>query len=517
VGRYDRESSWAGQLECSRAVRRRVTAVGSLWRAARSGWRSIDRVAFGGLLGAVVFTAGGVVAVVLSFIPDAWPVQHVGAGVALGVILVGIVGLAVPWERWDARYQLIYPVAGFVLMAIAARGAGTAGAAYVTVFTLLFVLVGFSQPPGTCVALLPVALGVLRIGAGDPWGVSHLVEVTFELAVGVVAGESVGLVLQRQRRAEIRIERLLNAVRVIVRVTREREGAEVLASLAADLMDADAAVVYIADRRAPHRLLSRAWSGHPALADSAPLILERSQMRPGGIEVFPDARVAGLAEGWGSARARTAALVPLPGDDAPLGAVVLLWGRSRSHLQRSALHVAELLSKEAGQMFTRMRAAEVLVLEAETDPLTSLANRRTFARALATLMPGDAVVVVDLDHFKVVNDTYGHVAGDETLRSLAECMRSVARQVDCIARYGGEEFALVLAAAGDKGSRVAMQRLRRAWAATQPLATFSAGVAIHDQAELPEVTLQRADLALYRAKESGRDRVEHADCEIVLA
>jgi len=416
-----------------------------------------------------------------------------------------------------ARAQLLYPVAGFALVAYAARGAGRGIGAYVAACALLFVFVGFSQPSGTCVALLPVALVALRIGAAAPWDVAMLVEVAFELAVGVIAGESVALVLRRQRRAETRIERLLNAVRAIVRINGEREGAEVLAALEVELVGADAAVVYLADPRSPHRFLSRAWSGHPALADSAPLVLDASRMRPGGVELFADARAAGLVGDSRALRARAAAIAPLASDGTPLGAVVLLWGAPHRSLPSSTRRVAELLSQEAGRMFSRMRTAAALVLEAETDPLTNLANRRTFARALATLVPGDAVVVVDLDHFKSVNDTYGHAAGDEMLRRLAKCLRSVGRQVDCVARYGGEEFALVLVGAGDEGSRVAMNRLRRAWADSQPVVTFSAGVAIHDPSELPSVTLHRADLALYRAKESGRDRVEFADREIVLS
>ncbi len=494
-----------------------IAIVRALRRDATEGWRSMEQAAFSGLLGALVFLAGGVLAVAFTFAPDGWPVQRFGTGVALEVIFVGLVGLALPWERWDTRAQMLYPVTGFVLVAYAAHGAGTGVAAYVAVFTLLFVLVGFSQPSGSCVALMPVALGVLRIGSGAAWDVAMLAEVAFELAVGVTAGETVALVLRRQRQAEVRIERLLTAVRVLVRTTDEREGASVLAALASELVDADAAVVYLADPRAPHRFLSRSWGGHPALADSAPLVLDATRMRPGGLELFADARAAGLVGESKRSRARTAALVPLPDEKAPLGAVMLLWGTPHRSLPRSARQVAELLSQEAGRMFSRMRTSAALVLEAETDPLTSLANRRTFARALDTLTPGDAIVVVDLDHFKSVNDTYGHAAGDETLRRLAKCLRSVSRQVDCVARYGGEEFALVLVGAGDDGSRVALRRLRRAWAQSQPLTTFSAGVAIHDPAEPSAVTLHRADLALYRAKESGRDRVEFADRAIVLS
>jgi diguanylate cyclase (GGDEF)-like protein len=86
----------------------------------------------------------------------------------------------------------------------------------------------------------------------------------------------------------------------------------------------------------------------------------------------------------------------------------------------------------------------------------------------------------------------------------------VSRQVDCVARYGGEEFALVLADAGEEGARALLRRLRTAWDAQAPVTTFSAGVAVHDCGSTPHETLQRADVALYRAKEHGRDRDEFA-------
>ncbi|HVJ97185.1 MAG TPA: GGDEF domain-containing protein, partial [Acidimicrobiia bacterium] len=121
-----------------------------------------------------------------------------------------------------------------------------------------------------------------------------------------------------------------------------------------------------------------------------------------------------------------------------------------------------------------------------------------------------ALVIVDLDHFKRVNDRYGHQAGDAALRTLAGCLRETARQVDCVARYGGEEFALILPEAGALGAHALLARVRDAWSAERPLTTFSAGVAVHDGDVEPRETLRRADAALYEAKEAGRDRDVYA-------
>ena len=115
-------------------------------------------------------------------------------------------------------------------------------------------------------------------------------------------------------------------------------------------------------------------------------------------------------------------------------------------------------------------------------------------------------MIVDLDHFKDVNDRYGHQVGDDTLRELAGCLRATARQVDCVARYGGEEFAVVVAGSGMEGAQALLKRMRRAWNARNPMTTFSAGIAVHDASGQPGETMRRADSALYEAKASGRDR-----------
>lgn len=149
---------------------------------------------------------------------------------------------------------------------------------------------------------------------------------------------------------------------------------------------------------------------------------------------------------------------------------------------------------------------------ADTDPLTLLQNRRGCDRALVAMEPGDAVVLIDLDHFKAVNDRYGHKGGDEALRRVADAMRSVSRNIDCVSRYGGEEFAMVLVRAGVKGSQDVLRRLQRAWRPNE-VCSFSAGIAVHRTGETAEATLARADGALYEAKANGRNRFETARSE----
>lgn len=155
--------------------------------------------------------------------------------------------------------------------------------------------------------------------------------------------------------------------------------------------------------------------------------------------------------------------------------------------------------------------------EAMTDQLTGLLNRRAlFDRFGHAPLTGAAVVLVDLDHFKSINDTHGHDAGDLVLREFAELVRNLVRTEDSAARIGGEEFVLLLAASSSERARDVAERLRMAFAARMTelagisvRATVSVGVALVDDRGF-EVALAEADAALYRAKDLGRDRVELA-------
>jgi len=168
---------------------------------------------------------------------------------------------------------------------------------------------------------------------------------------------------------------------------------------------------------------------------------------------------------------------------------------------------------------------------AMVDPLTGIANRRAFlqdAAALAKRQSGTprtaAVLLIDLDHFKSINDRFGHAIGDRVLERFAEIARQTLRATDLLGRLGGEEFAVVLYDAPHEKAAAAAERLRVAFAqATQDVegrpvcATISIGM-VHCQTPLLDVAglLAQADQALYFAKERGRNRVEVASLGLVL-
>ncbi|SDD30049.1 sensor domain-containing diguanylate cyclase [Paraburkholderia lycopersici] len=162
---------------------------------------------------------------------------------------------------------------------------------------------------------------------------------------------------------------------------------------------------------------------------------------------------------------------------------------------------------------------------ASTDSLTRLPNRRHFmARIEAQLTQarrggsGAAVMMCDLDHFKSINDRWGHAIGDEVLRHFAEILRTQLRTGDLAGRIGGEEFAILLAAADLEGAQSAARRIQERFAA-EPLGveggavvlTVSIGITLMSAADpSAEAALTRSDFALYRAKKGGRNRIECA-------
>jgi diguanylate cyclase (GGDEF)-like protein len=152
------------------------------------------------------------------------------------------------------------------------------------------------------------------------------------------------------------------------------------------------------------------------------------------------------------------------------------------------------------------QATGLLAVAAVTDDLTGLGNRRHVNTLLDQLVPGDAVLLLDLDHFKDLNDRLGHLAGDDLLADLGRYLISSTRDRDAVARYGGEEFLLVLRQSGARAAELAAERLLQGWRATNPVVTFSIGIAVHDDHSSPWATLDNADTALYNAKSDGRDR-----------
>lgn len=203
-----------------------------------------------------------------------------------------------------------------------------------------------------------------------------------------------------------------------------------------------------------------------------------------------------------------------------IGASIIFLIMSRLLSQFCRLRHA--LNEQRNELRTVASEIEHLAM---TDELTGLINRRCVAERAAALMARQArsdtplcLALLDLDHFKQVNDTFGHHVGDEVLQGLALTLKSELRQTDVAARWGGEEFLVLLPEADLEAALAILGRVlshlrTRAIAASNPTlrATFSAGLVQWNRVDSFEVLVRQADQAMYRAKEQGRARVSVAD------
>ncbi len=186
----------------------------------------------------------------------------------------------------------------------------------------------------------------------------------------------------------------------------------------------------------------------------------------------------------------------------------------------STHHYLQLIESDSRQLTDELTRVRLLSL---TDELTGLPNRRAFMRRMEDEVARVqrygfplSFALIDLDHFKSINDEFGHAAGDEVLRVYSKNIMTVFRHHDMVARYGGEEFAVLLPNTDADGAIRALNKVRRRASETRwqsngtvsQVPSFSAGVSLFKPGESASAFIERADKALYRAKRLGRDRIE---------
>ena len=216
------------------------------------------------------------------------------------------------------------------------------------------------------------------------------------------------------------------------------------------------------------------------------------------------------------------AVAPSPSDVSLIKLQDLQLDDARALLQ----HGAKNIQQETGESHTAylQRLIDGLCEISLKDPLTGLGNRRQFHAILersidVVARTGESVLLLllDIDHFKSINDTHGHLAGDEVLREIARCLARCLRPMDTVARYGGEEFAVILPNCRPIFGQAVAERIREAVAdlaiPVSPLLTLQVTISIGG-AFAPEwvrsttdLWIERADLQLYRAKSEGRNQV----------
>jgi len=242
-----------------------------------------------------------------------------------------------------------------------------------------------------------------------------------------------------------------------------------------------------------------------------------------------------LREGWAkdgtTITVRSVMALPFPIDGDSMGVFLLRRTNDEPRFDAADVEFASTVVRSGVTAIQRAHAIETaradntrLEALAHTDPLTQLVNRRALTIRLVTEMERVrrynaplSMLLIDLDHFKLINDTYGHLAGDDVLASVATLLQRAVRTVDLVARYGGEEFVVVLPETGRQGAMAFAERIREKVAAygfhlseTQKIhITASIGVATYPSPRLDSVEdlFRAADIALYRAKGNGRNLV----------
>lgn len=189
------------------------------------------------------------------------------------------------------------------------------------------------------------------------------------------------------------------------------------------------------------------------------------------------------------------------------------------------VRVLDILARELGGPLRMAMLVEEAQHAATTDPLTGLMNRRAFLAALDVEQSRSerqgypmSLLLLDLDHFKTINDTCGHAVGDQVLAAVGSLLVREARKTDYVGRWGGEEFVVLLSGSDEEGARIGAERIRAAIEAMQVCTETghpvpvraSIGVSLLEVNDTPEVLMARADRAMYQAKSSGRNRISVA-------
>jgi diguanylate cyclase (GGDEF)-like protein len=447
-----------------------------------------------GRSGAVFFVVVGVLTISDTLMRGDSALRHVNAAGAIisgaVCIVLGAVMWFLPWERWSVRAPMVVPylivLIGIPLDRIVHFSTDpSADASYGMLCFTLLAWIGLSQPRWTAARFAPLLAAVLAVNAATSPG--SVVDVSVPLVivpVAVVLAEICGWTIGQLRHAQ-----RLDVRRV-----------ESLEALATPLDAVDAAGV---ERQMAVRAVAVFGARGASTVRGPAAGLEAvagDPLPPGGLELARRAVRAGAVAIAGDGELLA---LPLQASGTTVGSIVV--DRPRQANDPFTTNLARLFGLHAGSALVQRRLIDDLSSDARRDPLTGVGNRRQARELLDGLRPGDAIVLVDIDGFKGINDTSGHQAGDEVLVMLAAFLVTLVGTREAVARLGGDEFLVVVRHGGDRAVDLA-RRLVRAWREEGPGATVSVGLAVHADAEHNE-TVRRADRALYRAKELGRDQL----------
>ena len=466
-------------------------------------WQNRYRVASGGLLAALALLSGAdFLAQQFSDTTTGEPSNLWGLIIGSTLLALAVFSAFVDWRELGIYWRSLPAAAGAAALLVGIFFAGFADTSHASIgllFSAVLILtyIGFVLPPGNVMWASPVLVFILY-QAHTQNGFRVGLVVPLMVPIGAILGEIVSALTDRSLRSSIqstsRTERLGRLEEVLKRFRRPRsleEAANEVAVAAQQIFSVERATVVL--RKPSGGLI--------------PVTLGPSN------DAAPDANTAKLVSetiGGDDPRivetitAGNMLVLPLPAADVPAGAVVVhpIAGSDTEY----TLKLARLFGTQVGIAIEHLFVIDELERQTTRDELTGLGNRKHADALLASLEQGDALILLDLDGFKEVNDTYGHAAGDNVLQDVSFHLNQCLRDSDTSARLGGDEF-LVVARRAHADPLAVADRILAGWD-QQAGTTISAGVAVHQSDTGIDTTFDRADRALYHAKASGKNQAQ---------
>jgi diguanylate cyclase (GGDEF)-like protein len=491
--------------------------------------RREERVA-AGHAGAVVWMIASLSVIGMALcLPGAQVQRSAVAAMGIGGCLWGTVsGMFLDYRRLPVWLIHLSTAVGVVAIGVAIRlSGGPQSPAWACLFYVVVFAGYFFQPPAAAAYVLAcVAADVLALAGSGPAGSVGAATLVIAAPAFIVLGGAIVVgkrFLWRVRRQAERLAAEQGAQRRVATAVVTGETADrfyrIVAVEAAQLLAAGAAAILRLD--SPEQAtIKGSWAQYT----------DRQYRVGNAFAVAPDSDLArAIAAG-------TAIRVEQVDADSRVGRLgygssivtpIQVAGRAWGLLAVASIPTRGLtgehearLTEFAGLISTAITNIEdraALAAQASSDALTGVANHRTFHERLAADLSRArrygttvSVAMIDVDHFKLVNDVGGHEAGDEILIRVAGCLSDAARAEDTLARVGGDEFAWILPETGAEEAREAVERARAAIGATPselPCVTISAGICDSQRTSDPTELVRLADRALYSSKENGRDQV----------
>ncbi|MDH3301532.1 MAG: GGDEF domain-containing protein [Acidimicrobiia bacterium] len=422
---------------------------------------------------------------------------------ALAMVFAGVYAFFTDWARLPSLLRLLPAVLVLAAMVASIYWADSSGTPHAVIgFTAAAVLVlsyvGFVLPPGSALLFSPLVVGVvLAANRVDAFRVGLAVPL-IGVPVAAVIGEVISALVDRSVRTarwfssrSERLARLDDVLRRFRRPSSLQEAATEVALAAQEIFQAQRATVVLRD----------------VVGGLIPVTIGPSS------DDEPDAETAQLvADAIGGDEPRlvpsgrqSMLVLPLPAADVPAGAVVVHPVPQED--PAFTVDLARLFGTQVGIAIEHLFVINQLQRASTRDELTGIGNRKHADALINSLEEGDALILLDLDGFKEVNDTQGHTAGDQVLQDLSNHLRRCLRDSDTSARLGGDEFLVVARRAFADPVKVA-QRILKGWDDHGRSTTLSAGVALHEASVDVSETFDRADQALYAAKAAGKNRAQ---------